>query len=442
MRRPISQQMSFGDGFIDASLYELDEELNKVDELLCSTQLLKPFEEAFDESLGRPGTPVGIYLRMMYLKFRWGLSYEEVEREVRERLPWRYFCRLSLVDPVPDATTLIKLNQRFGEDRITDLNKHLVKQLLKTRSIKPRRIRIDSTTLEAHISYPNDVGVIHQAVNTLTRTAASLGRKITSHVRATKRALFSWSQTGKANPRERKAKGRKILKKVAKLAKHTVEESRKAFQSLRGWASASDQSGKLKQRLFEQIELTQTILSQTEQKLHGKKSIPQRIVSFHDSEARPIRKGKLNKAVEFGRTLQLVQDRSGVIVHYKVHRGNPNDSTELLSLVRQAKTSLGIKPKELAADRGYYSADNVLKLGKAGIEKVGIPKVGRLSRAEKTHQQRKWFRQLQRFRCGIEASISMLKRKFGLGRVLARGSGGTAIWTGLAIFAYNLWQQT
>jgi hypothetical protein len=58
------------------------------------------------------------------------------------------------------------------------------------------------------------------------------------------------------------------------------------------------------------------------------------------------------------------------------------------------------------------------------------------------HQRKAWFRKLQRFRCGIEASISMLKRKFGLGRVLARGSAGTAVWTGLAIFAYNLWQTT
>jgi IS5 family transposase len=113
-------------------------------------------------------------------------------------------------------------------------------------------------------------------------------------------------------------------------------------------------------------------------------------------------------------------------------------------MVRQTKSGLGVKPKEIAADRGYSSADNVVKLGKAGVEKVGIPKVGRLSAAEKTHQHKnkKWFRELQRFRCGIEASISMLKRKFGLGRVLAKGSAGTAIWTGLAIFAYNLWQRT
>jgi len=440
MRRPISQQMSFGDGFIDASLYELDDELKQVDELLSDMQLLKPFEAAFDPGLGRPGTAVGVYLRMMYLKFRWGLSYEEVEREVRERLPWRYFCRLSLMDAVPDATTLIKLNGRFGEDRISELNKRLVKQLLKSRSIKPRRIRIDSTTLEAHISYPNDVGVIHQAVKTLTRTATSLGQKITNHIRATKRAVFNWSQTAKANPKERKEKGRKILKHVAKLVAQTVEQSGRAFQTMP--SSTTESWHHLKQRFSEQIELAQTIVSQTEQKLQGKKSIVERVVSFHDPEARPIRKGKLSKPVEFGRTLQLVQDSSGVILHYEIQQGNPSDRTQLLSLLRNAKTTLRIKPKEVAADRGYYSAENILKLSRAGIEKVGIPKVGRLSKTEKIHQRKTWFRQLQRFRCGIEGSISMLKRKFGLGRVLAKGSARTAIWTGLAIFAYNVWQRT
>ncbi|HEX7764980.1 MAG TPA: ISNCY family transposase, partial [Cellvibrio sp.] len=421
-------------------LYELDEELSKIDELLSDPKLLKPFEEVFDPTLGRPGTAVGIYLRMMYLKFRWGLTYEEVEKEVRERLPWRYFCHLSLMDEVPDATTLIKLNQRFGEDRITGLNKGLVKQLIKTRSIKPRRIRIDSTTIEAHISYPNDVGVLHQAVKTLSRTAGSLGGKIRSHVRATKRALFSWSQTAKANPKQRKEKGRKILKKVAQLATDTLLQSRQILQGLGG--SASDRSAKLTKSFGEQIKLAKSLLEQTQQKLQGQNSIADRIVSFHDPQARPIRKGKLNKAVEFGRTLQLVQDSSGIILHYEIHQGNPGDRTQLLSLVRKTKHDLDIKPTQLSTDRGYYSKENVAALSRAGIQRVGIPKVGRLNEEQKRHQESRWFRQLQRFRCGIEASISMLKRKFGLGRVLARGSTATAVWTGLGIFSYNLWQQT
>ena len=48
MRTPMAQQFGFGDGFIDPSLYKLDEELRKVDELLCQSKLLKPFEEVFD----------------------------------------------------------------------------------------------------------------------------------------------------------------------------------------------------------------------------------------------------------------------------------------------------------------------------------------------------------------------------------------------------------
>ena len=47
------------------------------------------------------------------------------------------------MDAVPDSTTLIKLNQRFGEERVAKLNQELVGSLVKTPSIKARRIRID-----------------------------------------------------------------------------------------------------------------------------------------------------------------------------------------------------------------------------------------------------------------------------------------------------------
>lgn len=436
MRRAISQQLSFGDGFIDQSLYQLDEELRKVDELLSQGPMLKPFEELFDPSMGRPGTPAGVYLRMMYLKFRWGLSYEEVETEVKERLPWRYFCHLSLMDTVPDATTLIKLNLRFGEQRVVNLNKQLVGCLVKQRAIKPRRIRIDSTTLEAHIAYPTDIGILHQAVRTLTRTATSLGQKIVSHVRATKKAMARWGASSKAKPKERKAQGKKILKKVAQLATDTLAQSRQALKQLSATAP-----GQLKQKFSQTIELTEKLVGQTQDKLAGKR-IAERIVSFFDPHARAIVKGKLDKPVEFGRTLQLVQDDSGVILHYEIERGNPSDKTQLVSLLRQTKKILKQTPRELATDRGYYSADNVSKLGRMGVRRVGIPKIGRLSRAERRHQHRRWFKDLQRFRCGIEAGISLLKRRFGLGRVLAKGSPATAVWTGFAIFAFNLWQQT
>ena len=63
MGEVLTHTLAAGDGFIDRSLYESDNELKKVDELLSSPALVKPFEEVFDKSMGRPGTAVGIYLR-------------------------------------------------------------------------------------------------------------------------------------------------------------------------------------------------------------------------------------------------------------------------------------------------------------------------------------------------------------------------------------------
>lgn len=438
MRGRSTQQLSFGDGFIDPKLFQLDEELQQVDKLLSEKSFLKPFEDTFDPTMGRPGTPVDVYLRMMFLKFRWGLAYEEVEREVQERLPWRRFCHLSLMDEVPDSTTLIKLNQKFGDDLIADLNKKLVKHLLKKNSIKPRRIRIDSTTIEAHITYPTDVKLIHSMVKTLTRTAASVGQRITSHVRATKKAVARLGQSLKSSSDNRKQMAQKTLKRVAQLAQDTLDQSRQALERVNPSAKTSRQLASFK----DQIAVAKRVMDQTKQKLQGVESIPERIVSFHDPEARSIRKGKLGKPNEFGRTLELVQDESGLMLKYNVRPGNPSDKTRAVPLVKEFKKIFGSAPAEAAFDKGYYTSDNIAELENLGVRHVGLPKIGRLNPRERRKQQSRWFKKLQRFRCGIEAAISMLKRCFSLDRVLSSGSVGTSIWVGFSIFSYNLWQMT
>lgn len=438
MRGQSSEQLSFGEGFINPELFHLDEELQQVDKLLSEKSLLKPFEASFDSTMGRSGTPVDVYLRMMYLKFRFGLAYEEVEQEVRERLPWRRFCHLSLMDTVPDSTTLIKLNQRFGDEMIGNLNKQLVKHLIKTKSIKPRKIRIDSTTIEAHITYPSDVKLLHSVVRTLTRTAKSVGEKITSHVRATKKAVARLGQSLKSGSENRKQLAQKTLKRVAHLAQDTLEQSRQALEHVNQSAKTSKQLASFK----DQIAVAKKILDQTKEKLQGVESIPQRIVSFHDPEARSIRKGKLGKPNEFGRTLELVQDESGLMLNYNIQAGNPSDKTRAVPLVKQFKQTFGHLPDEAAFDKGYYTSGNMTDLHDLGIHHVGLPKIGRLTPKERRKQKSRWFKKLQRFRCGIEAAISMLKRCFSLDRILSPGSAGTKIWVGFSIFSYNLWQMT
>ena len=435
MRGQSSQQISFGDGFIDSSLYELDDELKRVDALLSQKEFLAPFEEVFSETMGRPGTPIPVYLRMQFLKYRFGLSYEEVEREVTERIPWRFFCHLSLQERVPDSTTLIKLNQRFGDERLAMLNKALVKHLVKTKAIRPRKIRIDSTTIETHITYPTDIGLLHQVVKTLTRHAKDAGATISNHVRATKKALAQLGASLKSKSKQQNSQLKETLRRTMELASETVEQCKAVINR------ASDETPAHKD--FERdLRIAEEILEQTEQKLNGVQSIPERIVSLYDPEARPIRKGKLKKPNEFGRTLQLVQDSSGVILESELQHGNPSDKTALLPVVKKFKKQFRRVPSELATDKGYYSEENIRSLRSLKVRRIAIPKIGRLSKKEKRKQHSKWFMTLQRFRCGIEAGISMLKRCFSLGDVHVRGTKATAVCVKWAIFSYNLWQMT
>jgi transposase, IS5 family len=98
-------------------------------------------------------------------------------------------------------------------------------------------------------------------------------------------------------------------------------------------------------------------------------------------------------------------------------------------------------PKEVAMAKGFYSLENIDDLRELGIRYVCIPKQGKLNPQERRHQKKRWFKRLRNFRCGIEASISMLKRQFLFGHPLTRGTVKIASWIAYSILSYNLWQM-
>jgi transposase len=55
---------------------------------------------------GRPPFDAVLKFKMLYLQAQHGLSFEQTEHLVRDRLSWMRFCGLTIADPVPDANTL------------------------------------------------------------------------------------------------------------------------------------------------------------------------------------------------------------------------------------------------------------------------------------------------------------------------------------------------
>jgi IS5 family transposase len=104
----------------------LSGELAAVDRLLDDRRLFVPFRAFFDLTEGRPSIPIETYLRLMFLKFRYGLGYGRLCVEVGDSISWRRFCRIGLETSVPDESTIRKLTRCCGPELIEALNRELL----------------------------------------------------------------------------------------------------------------------------------------------------------------------------------------------------------------------------------------------------------------------------------------------------------------------------
>jgi IS5 family transposase len=101
------------------------------------------------------------------------------------------------------------------------------------------------------------------------------------------------------------------------------------------------------------------------------------VVSLHDPDARPIRKGRLGKPVEFGYKAQIVDNVDGLIVDHLIVKGNPADGPMLAPAIGRVKARFGRAPGAVTADRGYAETKVDADLVELGVKTVAVPRKGR-----------------------------------------------------------------
>jgi IS5 family transposase len=430
----------------------LPAELVQIDAYLDDERFLAPWQALFDRRVGRPSVPIDTLLRLLYLKHRYGLGYEMLCREVADSIWWRRFCRIPLDRPVPHPTTLVKLVRRAGLKVIDELNAALLAKLAKDRLLRARKLRVDTTVVEADIDYPTDADLLGQAV----RKLGGLVRRIKGRGAASR---TRFRDRGRAAGRRMKQLARSLRRRtgvamgevdrltgeVARIARQSLREvqavMRNARRALAG-RPGDGGLGRLVGELGETIAATGRLLAQTDQRLAGDRVIPDRLVSLSDPDARPIRKGKPGRPTEFGSTLLLAEDERGFIADHQLQRGNPPDAAQLVPAVQRVIAVTGRPPGAVVADRGFGTAADDQAMEALGVKRVGLQRAGTPSRARLALERTRRFRRLRNWRVGIEARISHLKRGFGLRRTRLRRLGGAWTWVGLGIFAYNLQRMT
>jgi IS5 family transposase len=450
--RESDPQPSLWEALLPEDLKRLPAELAQVDAFLDDERFIAPWRALFDRRLGRPSVPIDTLLRLLYLKHRYQLGYESLCKEVSDSIGWRRCCRIGLDRPVPHPTTLVKLVRRAGPEVVEELNAALVAKLAQGKLLRGRKLRVDTTVVEADIDYPTDADLLEQAV----RKLGGLVRRLKARGAATR---TRFRDRGRAAGRRMKQLARtlrrrtgvamgevdRLTSEVARIARHTLQDVQVVARNARRARQHRPGDGRLGRvvgELEETIAATERLLAQTDQRLAGNRVIADRLVSLSDPDARPIRKGKPRHPTQFGYTLLVAEEERGFVCDHQLHKGNPPDAPQLVPAVQRVIGVTGRPPGTVVGDRGFGTAANDQAMEALGGRRVGLQRTGTPGKARLEHERTRRFRRLRNWRVGIEARISHLKRSFGLRRTRLRRLVGARTWVGLGIFAYNLQRMT
>jgi IS5 family transposase len=439
------EQITMWDAILPEAVRALPSELAIIDKFLDDERFLQPFVELHPKGKksGRPTFAIEKYVRLMVLKHKYNLGYESLVKEVGDSITWRMFCRIAIDEPMPDPSTLIYARKRYGDKFVEDVNAALVKQLEEKAILKTRKFRTDTTVVESDIHHPTDATLLQDGVKVMTRMVQKI-RKVASHAvqgfedrtSEIKEKILSIAKVLRRRTRESWEEVDKITQSVIEVTESVVTKAQSVVEKLQDKGKAAVQQSKAK--LSAAVTLTGKLLEQAKQVVSGNRIIADRIISFFDPEARPIKKGKLSKGTEFGYKVRIDETESGFVTGYALYEGNPSDDESLVPAIEAHIKQFGKAPKAVATDRGFSSKKNETAITELGVKRASLPRKGKKGVARTAYENEEWFKDLQRYRAAGEAKISLLKRKYGLNRSRYRGFVGSKCWVGFGILTHNL----
>ena len=455
MRR---KQLSFGDGLIAEEVSDLREGwMHHADKVLTDEDVVSIVYDALGKrhpksrSRGRRGVPAETVLRLLVLKHVRNWSYETLEREVRANLVYRDFSRVG-AGKVPDAKTMGRWGVALGPDSIKQMHERIVKIAAERGVADGKRMRVDTTVVEANIHHPTDstllgdgVRVLIRAMKKVTTIAGDVGTRLRDCSRSVKFRVLDIGRTarakGEVNRDKLKGLYEKLLNTTSRVVGQAKRFSAEIEEGVKSAATVTKQVALegLRREIDEKVPLIKQVMKQTRERIfRGNTHSKGKIVSIFEPQTEIIRKGKAGKPTEFGKMVKVQEAENQLITDYEVYAQRPNDSDLLIPSIDRHQELLGRVPNLVAADAGFYSGRNEVDAKAKGVKRVSVPNRSTKSPARKREQRKRWFRDGQKWRSGCEGRISVIKRRHGLNRCRYKGPDGMGRWVGLGVIADNL----
>jgi IS5 family transposase len=421
--------------FQTATDHEIAHELKRMSDWLDAhpellDRVAEDLQSGGGSARGRSGMTIDSILRCAILKQYRQVDYRTLAFYLRDSVSFIEFARL-YCRQTPSKSTLQALISAIRATTWEALQRCLLADAGAQDVERGDVIRVDATATDTAILAPSDSGLLYDAVRVMVRllkTARSFGEvEFHNHQRKAKRRRVA-IMYARTNVQRRPLYA--VLLRVTLDTLAYLDDAHKVLEKqldAQAWCA----------RVQRIRPLIMQVIAQTQRRVIDGERVPaaDKIVSLFEPHTDIIVKGQ--REVQYGHKLTLSSGASGLVLDVIVEDGNPADSVCLMPLLQRHISHYGQAPRDLAADGGYASAANLADAKSLGVAHVAFHKPVGLT-VEAMTGDRWLYNKLRRFRAGIEAMISYLKRCFGLSRCNWKGLDHFKAYVHSAVFTQNL----
>lgn len=339
--------------------------------------------------------------------------------------------------PVMDYSLIDRAFNTIGKTTWAKVNEALTAHALSEGRIDPATLRVDTTVVESNIHWPTDSSLLWDSWRTLYRLLRHASQHEPGvlenrfHIRKCKKLHLFVTRYASSPAKKRQLQVRRKKRKFLEQVERITCASESFVAAAREMADIHLCGIGLEIESY--VSKIRKVLKVARRAWIDGEVVParDRIFSIFESHTELIKRGRRHKPVEFGHMVLLGQTREKFITQYDVMLKKIPDSKLPEAILDRHEKTFGRPPETLVADKGFRGKPEAMKKLRERVKVVAIPQ--RLKDFADDA-----FVALQHFRAGIEGSISVLKRAFGLLRCQYRGFKNFVNHVGLGVFCHNL----
>ncbi|GGG08987.1 hypothetical protein GCM10010995_28240 [Cysteiniphilum litorale] len=280
---------------------------------------------------------------------------------------------------------------------------------------KPLLARCDSFVVERNVHFPTDISLlfdalckaIHLTAQACERLNISDWRQSDYNIRQLKKALRKAQQSKKGKKQDHITQAHQAYLDKAQLYLNKLSQTLKKLDTFSRCSIEPyiDHSTRQFQQTYDRVIENKTIESS------------QKVYSIFEPDTEWVNKGKAGNKIELGIKVAIMEDQHHFILHHRVMR-QEQDADITVDIIKDTQINFP-QLQGCSFDKGFYSAVNLTEARKL-INKVVMPKKGKLNQLEKSQESDPEFVKTRHQHSAVESAINCLEQH-GLDRCPDKG---------------------